>query len=202
MADVLLGDNGEPLSQAELQGFVKDIHQQSRYLSELINDILCVAELDAGPLKLQPVEVDMAKFLREALQRGHKLAGPKGIRLVLGAEPVGKMRGDLLRLRLVIDHLLANAIRYSPPGGQVHVSAEPAGNGWRIIVQDQGEAISEKDRPLLFQDFSRLSARPTAGEKSSGLGLAIARRVVEAHAGKIGADNLSGQGRIFWFEMP
>jgi two-component system sensor histidine kinase/response regulator len=203
ISDVLLGDDGQPLSQDELHGFVKDINQQSRFMAELINDILSVAEIEAGQMKLVPVDFEVAAFLHEAVRRYNRLAEAKHTRVVLETEVSGKIRGDPQRLRQVIDNLLSNAVKYSPLGSVVRVFAEQVvGGGWRIKVQDQGPGILEKDRPRLFLDFARLSARPTGGEKSTGLGLAIARRVVEAHSGQIGAENKPGQGATFWFEIP
>jgi signal transduction histidine kinase len=73
---------------------------------------------------------------------------------------------------------------------------------WRVEVQDQGPGIQPKDRERLFQDFARLSARPTGGEKSTGLGLSITRRVIEAHGGEIGVDSEPGSGSTFWFTLP
>jgi signal transduction histidine kinase len=202
ISDVLMENSAQPLSQEELQGFVKDINQQARYMAELMNDILSVAEIETGQVKLVPVDFDLATFLHEAARRFNMVAEPKHTRVVLENEPAGKLRGDPQRLRQVIDHLLSNAVKYSPPGSVVRIFAEPLASGWRIKVKDQGPGILEKDRPRLFSDFGRLSSRSTGGEKSTGLGLAISRRLVEAHGGKIGAENLPDKGTIFWFEIP
>jgi signal transduction histidine kinase len=202
ISDVMLGDDGKPLTPAEQRDFMKDINQQSRYMSELINDILSVAEIEAGQLKLVPVEFDLGFFLSEAVRRYRKLAEPKGTRIMQEGEPTGRLRGDPQRLRQVIDNLISNAVKYSPAGSVVRVRALQTASGWRVEVQDEGPGIQDKDRPRLFQDFARLSARPTGGEKSTGLGLAISRRIVEAHGGKIGADNQAQNGTIFWFELP
>ena len=109
---------------------------------------------------------------------------------------------DPHRLRQVIDNLISNAIKFSPPGSTVQVSAQRMPSGWRINVQDEGPGVTPSDRERLFQDFARLSARPTGGEKSTGLGLAITRRVVEAHNGQIGVDSEPGHGANFWFTLP
>jgi signal transduction histidine kinase len=106
-------------------------------------------------------------------------------------------------LRQVVDNLISNAVKYSPPGSRVTVTVETSGDsGWRINVADEGPGITPADRKKLFKDFARLSARPTGGEKSIGLGLAISRRVVEAHGGKIGVDSEPGRGANFWFTLP
>jgi signal transduction histidine kinase len=107
-----------------------------------------------------------------------------------------------LRLRQVVDNLISNAVKYSPPGSQVWVRAERTSDGWRIHVKDQGPGITPQDRQRLFQDFARLSAKPTGGEKSTGLGLAITHRVVAAHGGQIGVDSEPGLGADFWFTLP
>jgi hypothetical protein len=148
------------------------------------------------------VEFDLGYFLSEAVRRHRKLAEPKGTRIMQGGEPTGKLRGDPGRLRQVVDNLISNAVKYSPPGSLIHVSALQMKTGWRVEVQDEGPGIVDKDITRLFQDFVRLSTRPTGGERSTGLGLAISRRMVEAHGGKIGVENLPGHGAIFWFEIP
>jgi signal transduction histidine kinase len=109
---------------------------------------------------------------------------------------------DPLRLRQVMDNLISNAVKFSPPGSVVRVRASRQDAAWRIEVQDQGPGITPKDRQRLFQDFARLSAAPTGGEKSVGLGLAITRRVVKAHGGQIGVDSEPGRGATFWFTAP
>ena len=82
------------------------------------------------------------------------------------------------------------------------VKAERLPGGWQIGVRDQGPGISPEERAQLFQVFGRLSSLPTAGERTSGLGLAILRRVVEAHGGSVGVDSEPGGGSLFWFTLP
>jgi signal transduction histidine kinase len=109
---------------------------------------------------------------------------------------------DPVHLRQVVDNLVSNAVKYSPPGSTVTVSVEQQNSGWRVNVQDEGPGITAADREHLFKDFARLSAKPTGGEKSTGLGLAISRRAVEAHGGQIGVDSEPGHGANFWFTLP
>src|SRR4029079_9481353 len=98
-----------------------------------------------------------------------------------------------------IDNLLSNAVKYSPPGSTVTalVRAEPERGYFSFSVRDQGPGIPENERDKLFKDFGRLSAKPTGGEKSTGLGLAICRKIVEAHGGTISAENLPDRGCEF-----
>jgi signal transduction histidine kinase len=101
-----------------------------------------------------------------------------------------------------MDNLLSNAVKYSPPGSVIRVRIRQANQMWRIEVQDQGPGVTHEDQQHIFQDFARLSAKPTGGEKSTGLGLAITRRVVVAHGGDIGVDSEQDNGATFWFTLP
>jgi signal transduction histidine kinase len=198
----LMLDHTTPLSDEERQPFLKDIKRQSDHMLALLNDLLDVAEIEAGRLSLNRQPVDLLDFLGDAVAWHGKLAAPKGTRIILEAIPSGSVLADPLRLRQVVDNLISNAVKYSPPGSQVRVRAEQTFHAWRIHVIDQGPGITARDRQKLFQDFARLSAKPTGGEKSVGLGLAITRRVVAAHGGQIGVDSEPGRGADFWFTIP
>jgi signal transduction histidine kinase len=198
----LMLDYGAPLSDEERTSFLRDIKRQSDHMLALLNDLLDVTEIEAGHLSLDRQPIDLADFLQDATAWHRKLAAPKGTQIILEDVPAGRAQADALRLRQVVDNLISNAVKYSPPGSQVWVRAERTSDGWRIHVKDQGPGITPKDRQRLFQDFARLSAKPTGGEKSTGLGLAITHRVVAAHDGQIGVDSEPGQGADFWFTLP
>jgi signal transduction histidine kinase len=168
----------------------------------LLNDLLEVTQIESGKLSLNLEPVHLRGFLDEAVQQQAMLAAPKGTRVLLQAVPEGTVVVDPLRLRQVVDNLISNAVKFSPPGSTVRVSAERILAGWQVNVQDEGPGITEQDRNRLFQDFARLSAKATGGEKSTGLGLAISRRVVEAHGGQIGVNSEPGHGATFWFMLP
>ena len=202
LAVELMLDDSLPLSEDERQPFLKSVQRQSDHILALLNDLLDVTEIESGRLSLNRQPLDLADFLQDAVVWHHKLAVSKGTQISLEAVPAGSAYADALRLRQVVDNLISNAVKYSPPGSQVRVCAERIPAGWRIHVKDQGPGIELKDRPRLFQDFARLSAMPTGGEKSTGLGLAITRRVVAAHGGQIGVDSEPGHGADFWFTLP
>jgi signal transduction histidine kinase len=112
---------------------------------------------------------------------------------------------DAARIRQVIDNLLSNAVKYSPPGSHVTVRVEQVQSpapAAVLSVRDQGPGIPDAERGRLFQDFGRLSVKPTGGEKSTGLGLAICRKIVEAHRGHIEAVNQPAGGCVFSFHLP
>jgi two-component system sensor histidine kinase/response regulator len=164
--------------------------------------LLDVSQIESGKLELNLEPVSVEGFLTEAVRRHTRLAAPKGTRVVLEEGEEGTVMADWNRLRQVIDNLVSNAVKYSPAGSTVHIWAERVPSGWRINVRDEGPGIEADERGALFQYFSRLSARPTGGEKSTGLGLAITRKVIEAHGGQIDVDSGPERGSTFWFTLP
>jgi signal transduction histidine kinase len=111
---------------------------------------------------------------------------------------------DPAKMRQVVDNLLSNAVKYSPPGSTVRTFVTPnaSDSTCSFSVRDQGPGIPPDERDKLFKDFSRLSSKPTGGEKSTGLGLAICRKIVEAHHGQIVAENLPDRGCEFRVTIP
>jgi len=190
------------LQAGEKQEFLGDIRDQTQHMLGLLNDLLDVTRIEAGKLELELIYKQMTELLEDAVRRNDLLAAKKNTRVVLQTVEPGTVLADPIRIRQVLDNLISNAVKYSPPGSLVTVRAKRGSICWRVEVQDEGPGISSKDRERLFQDFARLSARPTGGEKSTGLGLSIARRVIDAHGGEIGVDSVDGKGATFWFTLP
>ncbi len=203
--DVLMAD-APWLSESEknnfLETFFETLDHQTKHMLDLLNDLLDVTQIELGALRLKVTSIELDRFLELSVRLHAQTARSKGTHVVLTEVPHVTVVADPMRLRQVMDNLLTNAVKYSPPGSTVQVSVQPEGAGWRINVQDEGPGITAEDRQKLFQDFARLSNRPSGGEKSTGLGLAIARRIVHAHGGEIGVDSISGHGAIFWFTLP
>ncbi|NWF69006.1 MAG: GAF domain-containing protein [Chloroflexi bacterium] len=204
MAANLLADSSVGLSDEERAVIVKEIKEQTGYMMELLNNLLDVTHIESGKFSIVPTPINFGVFVQEVVQRQQRVAEAKSIRIVIECPPApgSQIVADALRLRQVLDNLLSNAIKFSPPDSTVRVSVEPLPGVWRVTVQDQGPGIKPEEQSRLFQEFSQLSARPTKGEKSTGLGLAITRRVVEAHGGQIGVESPPGQGAAFWFTIP
>ena len=202
MTAEMLIDPDAQLSPDQSVRFIHDIVRHTEHMLRLLNDVLDVTQIESGNLSLEEQHIDVASFLSEALRWHTTMAAPKGTRLELRVATPGEARADPLRLRQVIDNLVSNAVKYSPPGSLVRVAAQRNNRGWRFTVSDEGPGLTSDDRQQLFQDFARLSAQPTGGEKSVGLGLAIVRRIVEAHGGQVGADSEPGHGATFWFTLP
>jgi len=110
--------------------------------------------------------------------------------------------GDWRRIVQVIDNLLSNAVKYSPFDTQMFVHLQKSGDLIRLEVRDEGPGLTEEDKQKLFGFFQRLSARPTGGESSSGVGLSSVKKIVELHGGRVWAESLYGDGTTFVVELP
>lgn len=197
-----LSDSEEDISEEQHRTLIKEVENQTDHMLNLIDDLLDVTQIESGTLNLHLESVDVKDFLDKIVTRHEQLAAPKGTYIVLQPFENGTIICDSVRIGQVMDNLISNAVKYSPPGSTVWVSVDCVEEGWRIGVRDEGPGLSGDDRQHLFRYFQKLSARPTGGEKSTGLGLAISRRIVEAHGGQIGVDTELEQGATFWFVLP
>jgi signal transduction histidine kinase len=190
------------LQPGEKAEFLKDIQRQVEHMLKLIDNILDITQIEAGQLNLRFESIPILSFLEELARRHNQLSQAKDIRVYLDDAPDLAILADPLRLRQVLDNLVSNAVKYSPPGSRVWVSCAADIDTWRFCVKDEGPGIKPSEREKLFQEFSRLSARPTGNEKSTGLGLAIVKRIIEAHGGQVGVETEQERGAEFWFTIP
>ena len=198
----LLRDDDHMMPQEQQDYVMNFIYRQTEYMLTLMNDLLDLSYIESGKFSLNAEPVDVADYLRQAIARSNRLAEAKEMVLILEVVDNGVTWFDPLRIQQVIDNLLSNAVKFSPTGSVIRVRAKRMDSVWRIEVQDEGPGVTSDDRQRIFQDFSRLSATPTGGEKTTGLGLSISRRVVEAHKGAIGVDSDPGTGATFWITLP
>jgi signal transduction histidine kinase len=193
-----------PLTPDQLD-LIKTIHEASQSMLVMVNELLDVATIEAGELKLHLERHDLAELVAKCAGLINMEAAKKNTR-VRFEPPAGPVTFsfDAAKMKQVIDNLLSNAVKYSPPGSTVTVlvEADAARRRCMLAVRDQGPGIPEGERDKLFKDFSRLSVKPTGGEKSTGLGLAICRKIVEAHRGMIATENLRGGGSEFRVTLP
>lgn len=202
MAASLLLEEYDHLSDAEHRKVLTDVLGQTRHMLAVLNDLLDVSEIESGTVRLAVEPVEVGAFLSEAVERHARIAVAKRTAVLFGGAPAGTVCADPQRLRQIVDNLISNAVKYSPPSSTVRVHAERGAGLWRVSVEDEGPGITEADRQRLFQHFARLSAQPTGGEKSTGLGLAITRRAVRAHGGEIHVRSEPGRGATFVVSLP
>lgn len=184
------------------RGEIATLYDETRLLSRLVDDLREIALAEAGQLPLNLQSLDPRAAVQAAVARFAAVADMQGITLAdesAGALPA--VRADADRLAQVLQNLLSNALRYTPEGGRITLAAEPHGAGVRICVQDSGEGIPPDDLPRIFDRFYRSDRARARHSGGSGLGLTIARTLVEAMGGTIGAESAPGQGARFWFTL-
>ncbi|MBC9248903.1 hypothetical protein A9179_01315 [Pseudomonas alcaligenes] len=190
------------LPEEQKHQFVNVIHRTSDELLNLVNDLLDVSNIEAGKIALSLAPVDLPALVRERLAHLLPQAEQKQIRIEFIASDIAALPVDKSRFGQVIDNLISNAIKFSPPGTVVTVRVADRNDGVEFAVEDQGPGISEADREHLFKSFQKLSAKPTAGEKSTGLGLSIVKSIVEAHGGHIDVESPPEGGARFVVLLP
>lgn len=193
-----------PLTPDQLE-LIETIYGASQSMLDLVNELLDVATIESGELKLFLEPASLSDVVARSVALTNIEAAKKKTRVVFTPpDDPAVLPIDAPKMKQVVDNLLSNAVKFSPPGSVVTalVQRDPAGSACSLAVRDQGPGIPENERDKLFKDFSRLSVRPTAGEKSTGLGLAICRKIVEAHHGTIGAQNLASGGCEFRVTLP
>lgn len=199
LAELMMESELEPEQQRE---FLETIHRTSDEMLVMVNDLLDVAVIESGRLDLRFKEVDIARLVKQRIRHQEPSARAKKIGLDLEAPEKLVASIDSARFSQVVDNLVSNAIKFSPPGTTVAVALRAEGESFVLDVRDQGPGMSEDDRKLLFRSFQKLSARPTGGEKSTGLGLAIVKKIVDAHHGRIEVDSAPGRGSRFTVTTP
>jgi signal transduction histidine kinase len=193
----------EPVPIERIKDQLGHIRASAGQLTEMVNDLISDAMMDAHNIAIRRVHVDLAVMLGEIVTSNRALAEKKKQNIQLNAPAHQMWSCDPDRLREAIDNLLSNAIKYSPVGGHIELTMSVTDAHIVIAVTDEGAGLSEEDISRLFGRFQRLSARPTGGESSTGLGLSIVKRIVELHGGRVGAQsNGPGRGATFTIRLP
>jgi signal transduction histidine kinase len=188
------------VSPEDRRRYLEIIDSQGKRLSSLLNDFLDVERLEEGQLELARELVDIKTVVGEQARLFAGQSAKHKLDVQLPAKPL-PVRGDPNRLAQVVANLLSNAIKYSPEGGTVEVVGERENNVVRISVRDEGLGIPDELQQRVFSKFFRGNAG-ASGIQGSGLGLTIARSVVEAHGGRMSFKSASGKGSVFWLELP
>ena len=196
----LLRDESEGLADEQRQ-FVAVAHRNSERLHRLVEDLLFVAQLEAGRLELDPTDVDLAELARAAVDAARPAARERGVELAVHAEPVF-LRGDGTRLGQVLDNLVANAVKFTPEGGSVTVRAVSEEDAVVVTVTDTGVGIPAEEQRRLFERFFRASTATERQIPGTGLGLAIVKAIVEAHGGDVSVVSGVDLGTTFRVRLP
>jgi signal transduction histidine kinase len=179
------------------------IYQEIERLQKLVNDLRLLSQAEAGELPLHPQPVDAAVLLGHAVELFGHHASQMGVTLQFEAAPaLPALNVDEDRMMQVLDNLLSNALRHTPPGGLITLSATASGERVRLAVRDTGEGIQPEELPYIFNRFYRSDTSRHAESGESGLGLAIVRALIEAQGGQVWAESAPGKGTVVTIDLP
>ncbi|MHB1946918.1 MAG: ATP-binding protein [Gammaproteobacteria bacterium] len=199
---ILLGGNLEKFDEKTIKMLRIAEHNNERLIN-LINDILDVENIEAGESNLKLSTIDLNKLAEDSITSNRVFNDKLGSTLVLKkASNHVLVKGDFERLKLVITHLISNAIKFSPEGSQVQVSIVDRGSLARVVVVDHGEGIPEDFQKNLFKKFAQADASATRKIGGVGLGLSLCKSIIEKHHGKIGYTTKLNEGSTFYFDLP
>ncbi len=222
----------EKISEQDLRHSLHSIQNLSSKMSELIQNLLDINAIENGGVQFYEQKLNMNVLVKQSVENYRLAAEQKNLQLTLNEQPTPPVIADETALTQVLDNLLSNAVKFSPQGKSVLVRVRHStlaighsSNGGspytthqmtnvpmtndqsttdyvRVEVQDEGPGLSPDDMKKLFGKFARLSARPTGGEHSTGLGLSIVKKMVEAMNGKVWCESEFGKGATFIVELP
>jgi signal transduction histidine kinase len=182
--------------------YLKDIYASGQHLLSLINDILDLSKIEAGKMDLEVSDFDLPATIDNALMLVRERAARRDIELQRAVdERLGQIQGDERKIRQVLLNLLSNAIKFTPQGGRIDVRAKRVNGFIEVSVSDTGVGIAPGDQDAVFEEFRQVG---TAAKKveGTGLGLALSRKFIELHGGKIWVRSEVGKGSTFTFTVP
>jgi len=183
--------------------YIQDVLTSGRHLLSLINDILDLSKVEAGRMELELSAFDLPAALEGCLTLVRERATRHGIALTLTVdERVGEAVADERKVRQVVLNLLSNAVKFTPEGGRVTVDATWVDKGVEIAVSDTGIGIAPEDQAAVFEEFRQVGGDQARKSEGTGLGLALARKFVELHGGRIWLTSEVGKGSTFAFTLP
>ncbi|MDR0274592.1 MAG: PAS domain-containing sensor histidine kinase [Burkholderiaceae bacterium] len=193
----------DPAAKQQDVDFLQGIFDASKHIFEVITGLIDSDTIQHQGLTYNHRTVDLSALCAELVRHHEELAGQKDIRLVSHIEPGIVVSGNKARLRTAFENYLNNAIKYSPPDKTVEVRlATIPGPLIEFGVKDEGPGLTEEDKGKVFGRFKKLSAKPTGGEFSSGLGLFIVKTIIGLYNGTVGCESPSGEGAYFWARLP
>jgi len=190
-------------TSSETKEFLEMIKQSSKFMRSLIEELLDVSVIDSGKLSIHLEPVNLMDLIRNNVALNRVIAGRKQITVEYHcANDLPVLQLDRKKIEQVLNNLISNAIKYSFPQSKVEIHSKCVSNNLVISVSDEGQGIPPAEMDKLFKPFSRTSAKATSGESSTGLGLVIVRKIVEAHNGRVWAESQLKKGSTFYISLP
>ena len=199
---LLLLDLNNNLSEEQMD-LLREINTSSEYMRDMLNELLDITAIESGQLKLEIKAEDYITFLKHIIKLNKPLADRKDISLELNVkDSLPPMSFDRNKITQVLNNLITNAIKFSWPDTEVSVEVRKEQDCIITGIIDQGQGIPSDEINNMFKPFQKTSVKATAGERSTGLGLAITKKIVEGHGGKISVESEVGKGTKFYFTLP
>lgn len=190
------------LTPAQQREYVQSALRHSERLAMLIEDLFEMARLDSREVQVNAEPFSLAELVQDVVQQHGLEAQKNGLRLEAGdGETLPFVHADIGLIQRVLDNLIENAMRYTPPGGAITLTLTQEGDGIRVLVRDTGSGIRPEDLPHIFERFYRVPKQPDK-PGCAGLGLAIAKRILELHGTTIHVESVPDQGTTFSFSLP
>jgi signal transduction histidine kinase len=191
------------LTAGERTEFLRNIHSSGQHLLGLINDILDLAKIEAGKMDLHAEEMPVTEALQEVTAILEPMARQQGLQLrTVGAADARVIKADRSKFKQVLYNLLSNAVKFTPAPGTITVTVKDSPDQLTVSVEDTGIGMKPEDLPKLFREFEQIDGSYTRRYQGTGLGLALCRRFVEMHGGRIWAESQFGKGSVFTFTIP
>jgi signal transduction histidine kinase len=201
-SDFLMHEISDLLSEEHLE-FLSIIQSSSEFMLQMVDDLLDVSVIESGRLELAPQPTDLCTLIERNVVLNRVLAEKKQIQLTFrAAGDLPLLLLDAAKIEQVLNNLISNAVKFSHPGSVVEIRITKDRDRAMVTVQDQGQGIPADEVENLFRWFGKTSVRGTEGESSSGLGLAIAQKIVLGHHGTIWVDSEVGTGSTFYVSLP
>jgi signal transduction histidine kinase len=183
--------------------YLKDIFNSGKHLLTLINDILDLSKIEAGRMELEPSTFDIASALSNAMTLVRERAQRHGIILGQQVDPkLGEITADERKFKQILLNLLSNAVKFTPDNGRIDVTARREENDIAVAVHDTGIGIAAGDQAAVFEEFRQVGRDYTSKHEGTGLGLALTKKFVELHGGRIWVESEPGKGSTFTFTIP
>jgi signal transduction histidine kinase len=201
-SDVLREGLFGPLNERQRE-YVEDIVASGQHLLDLINDILDISKIEAGRLELQVEEFDLQSALCNAITLVRSRAVAKDLRLELAIdEDLGGVRADARKFKQIMVNLLGNAVKFTPAGGSVRVTASRTNGETKISIDDTGVGIAPEHVERIFEPFYQVASDASTTRAGTGLGLTLCKELIELHGGALAVASQPGKGSSFQFSLP
>lgn len=201
-SDFLLEEATDMLSEDHVE-MLKSILTSSEFMLRLLNDLLDVSAIESGNLNLNLVKADLVPVIKKNIELNNVIAHKKNIHIHIHQSGlIPEIIFDEGKIEQVLNNLISNAIKYSKQETTINVNISKSDKEIVVAVADQGQGIPETELGKIFKPFERTSVKSTGGEKSTGLGLSIVRKLILGHKGKIWVESKVGEGSTFYFSLP